>query len=162
MNVEVMNRRDFCLSSAAIAVSMHARGLATLAPSASANAPIITPAEIEHIDHDRILRAANEYLSQAPITITATSSPRSKGGKHDYFSEGDYWWPDPKNPERSLHSPRRIFRSAELQRSSRSAHSTEPDCARADGSVAHYAGKALRGARCAAPACVVSLTRRRE
>lgn len=98
MNVEVMNRRDFCLSSAAIAVSMHARGLATLAPSASANAPIITPAEIEHIDHDRILRAANEYLSQAPITITATSSPRSKGGKHDYFSEGDYWWPDPKNP----------------------------------------------------------------
>jgi len=25
-------------------------------------------------------------------------SERSAGGLHDYFSEGDYWWPDPKNP----------------------------------------------------------------
>jgi Alginate lyase len=23
----------------------------------------------------------------------------SAGGLHDYFSEGDYWWPDPKNPD---------------------------------------------------------------
>jgi hypothetical protein len=23
---------------------------------------------------------------------------RSAGGPHDFFSEGDYWWPDPKNP----------------------------------------------------------------
>ena len=40
----------------------------------------------------------SEYLSLPPITITASTSPRSHGGKHDYFSEGDYWWPDPKNP----------------------------------------------------------------
>jgi hypothetical protein len=20
------------------------------------------------------------------------------GGKHDFYSEGDYWWPDEKNP----------------------------------------------------------------
>jgi hypothetical protein len=26
-------------------------------------------------------------------------SSRSAGGKHDYFSEGDYWWPDPNNPD---------------------------------------------------------------
>ena len=63
-----------------------------------ANGPLITLSEIEAIDHDRILRAANEYLTAPPITITASSSPRSKGGKHDYFSEADYWWPDPKNP----------------------------------------------------------------
>src|SRR6478736_4848192 len=25
-------------------------------------------------------------------------SPRSAGGEHDLFSEGDYWWPDPKDP----------------------------------------------------------------
>jgi len=37
-------------------------------------------------------------LTQPPITITAYSSPRSHGGKHDYFSEGDYWWPNPKDP----------------------------------------------------------------
>jgi Alginate lyase len=72
--------------------------MAALAPEAPANKPLITLAEIERIDHDRVLRAADADLSKAPITITASSSPRSKGGKHDYFSEGDYWWPDPKNP----------------------------------------------------------------
>jgi hypothetical protein len=25
-------------------------------------------------------------------------STRSPGGPHDYYSEGDYWWPDPANP----------------------------------------------------------------
>jgi hypothetical protein len=49
-------------------------------------------------DRARILQAANRYLAEPPITITASSSSRSAGGPHDYFSEGDYWWPDPKNP----------------------------------------------------------------
>ncbi|HEY1767973.1 MAG TPA: alginate lyase family protein [Terracidiphilus sp.] len=59
---------------------------------------MITAKEIAQIDRARILRAADQYLSQRPITITAYSSSRSQGGRHDYFSEGDYWWPDPKNP----------------------------------------------------------------
>ena len=46
-----------------------------------------------------MLRAANRYLAEEPVTVTAASSPRSAGGKHDFFSEGDYWWPDPKNPD---------------------------------------------------------------
>jgi hypothetical protein len=49
-------------------------------------------------DRQRILKAAHQYLSEAPITITASHSPRSAGGRHDFFSEGDYWWPDPQNP----------------------------------------------------------------
>jgi hypothetical protein len=49
-------------------------------------------------DRARILAAANRYLSEQPITVTASHSERSKGGLHDYFSEGDYWWPDEKNP----------------------------------------------------------------
>jgi hypothetical protein len=48
-------------------------------------------------ERNRILRAANRYLKEAPVTVTAATSPRSAGGKHDYFSEGDYWWPDPQN-----------------------------------------------------------------
>jgi hypothetical protein len=48
----------------------------------------------------RVLKAANQYLSEKPITITASSSPRSTGGLHDFFSEADYWWPDPKDPNR--------------------------------------------------------------
>ena len=46
----------------------------------------------------RVLAAADRYLKEQPVTVTASSSPRSAGGPHDFFSEGDYWWPDPQNP----------------------------------------------------------------
>jgi hypothetical protein len=46
----------------------------------------------------RVLAAADRYVKEMPITVTASSSPRSAGGPHDFFSEGDYWWPDPQNP----------------------------------------------------------------
>ncbi len=49
-------------------------------------------------DLDRVIEAANRYLKEQPITITASTSPRSAGGLHDFFSEGDYWWPDPQYP----------------------------------------------------------------
>jgi Alginate lyase len=54
--------------------------------------------DVAVIDRTRILNAANLYLKEHPVTITSSTSPRSAGGLHDYFSEGDYWWPDPKNP----------------------------------------------------------------
>ncbi len=47
-------------------------------------------------DRTRILAAANRFLSEQPVTVTASHSDRSKGGQHDYFSEGDYWWPNEK------------------------------------------------------------------
>jgi hypothetical protein len=49
-------------------------------------------------ERQRVLAAAAKYLKQQPITVTAYTSRRSAGGPHDYFSEGDYWWPDPANP----------------------------------------------------------------
>lgn len=49
-------------------------------------------------ERTRVLTAANKYLKEGPVTVTAATSPRSAGGPHDYFSEGDYWWPDPQNP----------------------------------------------------------------
>ena len=54
--------------------------------------------DIAQVDRARVLKAANKYLKEAPITITSSHSPRSAGGLHDFFSEGDYWWPDPQNP----------------------------------------------------------------
>lgn len=54
--------------------------------------------DLAKIDRQRILTAAERYLSERPVTVTAFPSPRSAGGPHDYFSEGDYWWPDPQNP----------------------------------------------------------------
>lgn len=53
---------------------------------------------VAKVDRERILRAANQYLTEAPVTVTASHSDRSAGGLHDYFSQGDYWWADPKNP----------------------------------------------------------------
>ncbi|MES2390769.1 MAG: alginate lyase family protein [Acidobacteriota bacterium] len=53
---------------------------------------------VARVDRDRILSAAKKALAEPPITVTAAHSKRSTGGPHDYFSEGDYWWPDPKNP----------------------------------------------------------------
>ena len=54
---------------------------------------------VASLDRARILTAAEQYLNEPPITVTAFSAPRSAGGVHEYFSEGDYWWPDPKNPD---------------------------------------------------------------
>lgn len=42
-----------------------------------------------------ILARAAWAVQQAPETVTAYSCPRSAGGKHDFYSEGDYWWPNP-------------------------------------------------------------------
>jgi len=50
-------------------------------------------------DQERILTAADQYLEAEPITVTASHSERSAGGLHDFYSEGDYWWPNPEDPE---------------------------------------------------------------
>jgi len=44
-----------------------------------------------------ILKEAEWALQQKPVTVTAETSTRSAGGKHDFYSEGDYWWPNPKS-----------------------------------------------------------------
>lgn len=53
---------------------------------------------IREIDKQWVIPAADQYLKEDPLTITAFSSPLSAGDKHDYFSQGDYWWPDSANP----------------------------------------------------------------
>jgi len=54
-------------------------------------------AQIEAVLKDSILARANEFLKLTPVTITSYTSSRSSGGIHDFFSEGDYWWPDTLN-----------------------------------------------------------------
>jgi hypothetical protein len=49
-------------------------------------------------DRQRILTAAGKYVSQAPVTITAFPTSRSAGGLHDFYSQADYFWPNPKDP----------------------------------------------------------------
>jgi len=58
----------------------------------------IQPPDLAALERPRVLRAADADLVQAPQTITAFPAPRSHGGLHDFYSEGDYWWPDPGYP----------------------------------------------------------------
>jgi len=44
------------------------------------------------------LARAEQARAAAPVTVTASTCPRSPGGPHDFYSEGDYWWPDPAHP----------------------------------------------------------------
>lgn len=50
------------------------------------------------IEKPRILAKAQRYLNEPPRTVTADRCERSEGGRHDYYSEGDYWWPNPEDP----------------------------------------------------------------
>src|SRR5580692_11489844 len=79
----MINRRDLLLSTLA----------------ATARGAYAQKFDLQAFEHDRVLRAADQYLAEKPITVTAAHSPRSAGGQHDFFSEADYWWPDPKNPD---------------------------------------------------------------
>jgi len=85
-------RREFCVSASLAAAALRVPRLA-FGKELKADIP-----DLAKMDRQRILRAAEGYLHELPITITAFPSPRSAGGPRDYFSEGDYWWPDPQNP----------------------------------------------------------------
>ncbi len=54
---------------------------------------------VERMDRKRILLAAGQYLAIPAATITAFPTSKSPGGLHDFFSEADYFWPDPRNPQ---------------------------------------------------------------
>lgn len=54
---------------------------------------------IQYIEKPRILPKADKYLTENPRTVTADISDKSEGGIHDFFSQADYLWPNPENPE---------------------------------------------------------------
>ncbi len=86
-----MTRRQFVTTVAGAAGAL-------AIPEAKAAAGDGGYAVVAKVDRARILADAQKYLSEEPLTVTAAHSERSTGGLHDFFSEGDYWWPDPKNP----------------------------------------------------------------
>ena len=50
-------------------------------------------------ERPRLVIAAEVSVRVEPKTLVTARNPRSAGGLHDFSSEGDYWWPDPKNPD---------------------------------------------------------------
>ncbi|MEG9437307.1 alginate lyase family protein [Edaphobacter sp. HDX4] len=88
----MVNRRFFCAGAAAT-VFGHRIAFAWARQDTSAYRMVAG------VDRGRILSAAKKYVSIAPVTITAFRSPKSPGGLHDFFSQADYFWPNPKNPD---------------------------------------------------------------
>jgi hypothetical protein len=87
-----LNRREFCAGVAMATIAVRTR--TAWAASESTGYQLVA-----QTDRSRILQAANQYLPMAPVTITAFRSPKSPGGPHDFFSQADYFWPNPKNPD---------------------------------------------------------------
>jgi hypothetical protein len=90
--MSAVTRREFLHLAAAAAVS--APGPHTVLSGAWEH----PYAEVENVDRSWVVAAARRYLKQEPRTTTSVRAPRSAGGLHDYYSEGDYWWPNPKDP----------------------------------------------------------------
>lgn len=88
----MLSRREFCTSiGAVLAVGM---GKVAWAERESSGYKLVVKT-----DRRRILQAAERYLPMEPVTVTAFRSPKSPGGPHDFFSQADYFWPNPKNPD---------------------------------------------------------------
>ena len=88
-----LNRRRFLTLSTAAALGAPST-FAQVMQAGGADAFALVAAA----DRERILRQAAYWLNEPPQTITSFPSPKSPGGLHDYFSEADYFWPDPANP----------------------------------------------------------------
>ncbi len=54
---------------------------------------------IAKVDHDWVLASADTMLNMALRSVTEAACVRSEGGTHDFYSEGDYWWPNPEDPQ---------------------------------------------------------------
>ncbi|MDC7219653.1 MAG: alginate lyase family protein [Spirochaetales bacterium] len=50
---------------------------------------------IVDFEKDRVIALAESCLEKEPICIGDCPAPLSKGGPNEYFSQSDYWWPNP-------------------------------------------------------------------
>ena len=85
-----LSRRTFCAASLA---AIGSSGFAFRRLEAEVGYDLVA-----RTDRARILKAAARYVSLPPHSITSYPSPKSPGGLHDYFSQADYFWPNPADP----------------------------------------------------------------
>jgi hypothetical protein len=100
----LLTRRNFCLAASAL--------LTRPASAAADNPCILLPsAQVarirEALRRDAALRPAADLvrqnadaaLKEGPWSVTYHRPDFIKAAPNDYYSEGPYWWPDPKNPK---------------------------------------------------------------
>ncbi len=88
-----IDRRQFGAGIAATLLPAHLLS----APEASQSSSFV--AWLYAVERKRILANAAKWGRARPKTVTSFKAARSPGDKHTYYSEGDYWWPDPANPD---------------------------------------------------------------
>lgn len=57
------------------------------------------PGEITTPLQEKVIGQAEVDMTSRPVTVTSFIAERSEGSLHDFYSEGDYWWPDSLNPD---------------------------------------------------------------
>jgi Alginate lyase len=87
MTGDAWSRREFCSGAASLVIAgggLRVWGQAQAGPVGTATRP-----DVAAVDHDRILAAAQRYLTVAPTPIPSLVCPRSPGSGHDYYSEAE-------------------------------------------------------------------------
>jgi hypothetical protein len=89
----MVTRRSFCATAAGFA--------ALPAWSASGKALVlVTEEQAKRIKPGDAVRGyADAALRSGPWSVTTTRPKDVDATPNDYYSEGPYWWPDPKNPK---------------------------------------------------------------
>lgn len=81
-----------------LVVSAHADSLNTAILDLS-KVKLQVKATVESRVKSNVISKADSLVSVEALTVTSAVSPRSAGSIHDFNSEGDYWWPNPKDPD---------------------------------------------------------------
>lgn len=89
-----VSRRAFCSQAGALLLTPRLLLSQSGHPQTSTARP-----NVAAIDHDRILQAAERYLSVAPAPLPSFPCKHSPGSAHDFYSEADDYWPDPTKPD---------------------------------------------------------------
>jgi len=87
-----LTRRSFCISLGALPLFGAAdnRGILLTAEQAEKLRAIPVP--------DAVRQDASAALNAGPWSVTTHRPDHVSVGPNDYYSEGPYWWPDPRNP----------------------------------------------------------------
>ncbi len=80
------------MTTVKVSISTWCSAFLSLAMLPVRSSPAVNVAEI---DHDRILKAAEAALTQPPVPSTSSRAKWSQGGPNDFYSNGDYRWPNP-------------------------------------------------------------------
>lgn len=98
-----MTMRVFIIATGIVAAllihDMPTRALSNSRGSAATGA--VNKTTVRHIktlDTMRVLRMAKHFLSTSPLTITAFHYVHGPKDSHEYYSQSDYAWPNPKDP----------------------------------------------------------------